>query len=447
MAFCASTRLSSSHRLICGSPRPTLSTPRSISMDPIGATLCNLPSVSFPNLPIVRHKQGYWSVIGKRDHLQDKLICSLFVVRRIRAHYGDLKKKHLTSEKGTQEQRMVNLSTRSGHFTVLAAARPVNNEQAFPVESVPADADTVLETLTGWLDAFCRFSRPHTIIGTVVGIISVSLLAIQSLSDFSSAFSVGLIQALIPALCMNIYIVGLNQIYDIDIDKVNKPYLPLASGEYSLTTGIAIVTISAVLSLGMGILIGSRPLLWALSISFVLGTAYSTELPFLRWKRSAVAAAGCILCVRAFVVQLAFYLHMQEFVFGRAAALTRPVLFATTFMCFFSVVIALFKDIPDVEGDQLYGIQSFSVAIGQYQVYWLCIYLLEVAYGVAMVVGITSQVPWRRFIMVIGHAVLAIVLWLGARRTDFKSKAAMTSFYMFVWKLFYAEYLLIPLMG
>ena len=34
-------------------------------------------------------------------------------------------------------------------------------------------------------------------------------------------------------------------------------------------------------------------------------------MPFLRWKRSALAAASCILAVRAVVVQLGFYLHMQ----------------------------------------------------------------------------------------------------------------------------------------
>ena len=31
-------------------------------------------------------------------------------------------------------------------------------------------------------------------------------------------------------LCGNGYIVGINQIYDEDIDKVNKPFLPIASG-------------------------------------------------------------------------------------------------------------------------------------------------------------------------------------------------------------------------
>ena len=38
---------------------------------------------------------------------------------------------------------------------------------------------------------------------------------------------------------------------------------------------------------------------------------YSTELPFMRWKRSPVLAAGCILVVRALAVQLGFFYHMQ----------------------------------------------------------------------------------------------------------------------------------------
>lgn len=40
---------------------------------------------------------------------------------------------------------------------------------------------------------------------------------------------------LVALLCGNGFIVGINQIYDVDIDQVNKPYLPIASGEHSLT--------------------------------------------------------------------------------------------------------------------------------------------------------------------------------------------------------------------
>ena len=51
-----------------------------------------------------------------------------------------------------------------------------------------------------------------------------------------------LLQALIPALLMNICIVGLNQIFDVPIDRINKPYLPLASGEFSMRTGTSLVS-------------------------------------------------------------------------------------------------------------------------------------------------------------------------------------------------------------
>ena len=50
-----------------------------------------------------------------------------------------------------------------------------------------------------------------------------------------------LLQALIPALLMNICIVGLNQIFDVPIDRINKPYLPLASGEFTMRTGQSLV--------------------------------------------------------------------------------------------------------------------------------------------------------------------------------------------------------------
>lgn len=93
-----------------------------------------------------------------------------------------------------------------------------------------------------------------------------------------------------------------------------------------------------------------------------------TELPFMRWKRSPWLAALCILAVRAVMVQLGFFLHMQHTLglsssssAAAAAAssssvgltgltgllgnvvVTRPLAFTIAFMLLFSVVIALFK--------------------------------------------------------------------------------------------------------
>ncbi|KAM5553813.1 homogentisate phytyltransferase 1, chloroplastic [Rosa sericea] len=323
----------------------------------------------------------------------------------------------------------------------------VNATAGHPLDSEPGayNAKNVWNTLKNATDAFYRFSRPHTVIGTALSIISVSLLAVQNLSDFSPLFFTGVLEAVVAALLMNIYIVGLNQLSDIDIDKVNKPYLPLASGEYSVGTGIMIVTSFVIMSFWLGWIVGSWPLFWALFISFVLGTAYSINVPLLRWKRSAVVAAMCILAVRAVIVQLAFFLHMQTHVYKRPAAFSRPLIFATAFMSFFSVVIALFKDIPDIDGDKIFGIRSFTVRLGQERVFWTCIWLLQMAYGVAILVGATSSFMLSKSITVLGHAILASILWSRAKSVDLTSKAAITTFYMFIWKLFYAEYLLIPL--
>ncbi|XP_044472162.1 homogentisate geranylgeranyltransferase, chloroplastic-like [Mangifera indica] len=294
------------------------------------------------------------------------------------------------------------------------------------------------------LDAFYRFSRPHTVIGTIIGIISVSLLPVVNVGDLTPTFFMGLLKALVPSILMNIYIVGLNQLFDVEIDKVNKPYLPLASGEFSMRTGTAIVSTSLFISLGMGIISKSPPLLFALVIGGLLGTVYSVELPFLRWKRHPFLAASCILLVRALVIQLAFFVHTQKYVLRRPVVITKSLLFATVFMCFFSTGIALFKDIPDIDGDRDFGIQSFSLSLGQERVFWLCVQMLLMAYGAAIMVGASSSFLPTKFVTILGHCTLASALWLGARSIDLSSKASITWFYMFIWKLFYAEYFLIP---
>lgn len=55
------------------------------------------------------------------------------------------------------------------------------------------------------------------------------------------------------------------------------------------------------------------------------------------------------------MVQLGFFFHMKQALGSPSLTLTRPLIFAISFMLLFSVVIALFKDIPDVKGDKQVG--------------------------------------------------------------------------------------------
>ncbi|KAF2927815.1 homogentisate geranylgeranyltransferase, chloroplastic [Oryza sativa Japonica Group] len=311
-------------------------------------------------------------------------------------------------------------------------------------ESIATEFEEICKEVPQKLGAFYRFCRPHTIFGTIIGITSVSLLPMRSLDDFTMKALWGFLEALSSSLCMNIYVVGLNQLYDIQIDKVNKPSLPLASGEFSVATGAVLVLTSLIMSIAIGIRSKSAPLLCALFISFFLGSAYSVDAPLLRWKRNAFLAASCILFVRAVLVQLAFFAHMQQHVLKRPLAPTKSVVFATLFMCCFSSVIALFKDIPDIDGDRHFGVESLSVRLGPERVYWLCINILLTAYGAAILAGASSTNLCQMIITVFGHGLLAFALWQRAQHCDVENKAWITSFYMFIWKLFYAEYFLIP---
>jgi hypothetical protein len=135
---------------------------------------------------------------------------------------------HRTS-KQQQQQWQPHHHPRRGSTTVCSAAAGDAGEASSRLSAA-------LAGLAAGADATYRFTRPHTMLGTLVSIVSVSLLAMQSFA-WSGPAATGLLQALLPALLMNVAIVGINQIYDVEIDKVNKPYLPLASGELSMQQG------------------------------------------------------------------------------------------------------------------------------------------------------------------------------------------------------------------
>nr|WJW73955.1 umbelliferone 8- and 6-geranyltransferase [Murraya exotica] len=293
------------------------------------------------------------------------------------------------------------------------------------------------------LNALYRFTRPFAVIGTIVGITSISVLPLQSFADLTPRYFMGLLKTLLSASLMNTYVGTLNQLTDVEIDKVNKPELPLASGDLSMGTGLAISLIMSLMSLAIALSLQSPPLVFGLIVWFLLGTAYSVDLPFLRWKSNSFLAGMCMVIVFGLVYQFPFFIHFQKYALGRPIIITRPLIFAAAIICTISAVMSLLKDIPDEEGDKKYGIQSMSSKLGKEKVLWLCVYTLSFAFGAAVIVGASSSFLLGKLVGVIGHSTLALVLWLRAQTVDLSNNASTFSFYLFVWKLFYAEYLLI----
>ena len=235
-----------------------------------------------------------------------------------------------------------------------------------------------------------------------------------------------------------------DQIYDVEIDKINKPYLPLAAGEWSVGAGWWIVVGTGLLSLILGYMSQSWPLLCTLIGSLVLGIAYSTDVPMLRWKKHPLIAATCILSVRAVLVQLGFYAHMKTALGLSIFPLGGGILFATGFMLLFSIVIALFKDIPDLDGDQHSGVLTLTVRLGRKRVYWICIAILEVLYLLSVGYSLVSKSNIVSVLSAALHASVGTWIFFRAQKTDLESSESIYSCYMDIWKAFYAEYILLP---
>jgi len=286
-----------------------------------------------------------------------------------------------------------------------------------------------------WLYALWKFSRPHTVIGTSLSVLGIFAIA---LSQGTVAISDGLLATLgawIACLCGNVYIVGLNQLEDVAIDEINKPHLPLASGEFSVGTGRLIVAVTGVLALVLAWL-QSPYLLGMVAISLLIGTAYS--LPPIRLKRFPFWAALCIFTVRGAVVNLGLFLH-----FSGGLRVPATVWALTLFIIVFTVAIAIFKDIPDLEGDRQYQITTFTIALGQERVFDLARWLLTICY-LGLVVGVfwLPGVNWA--LLVSTHLGLLALMWRRSFGVDLQDKEAIASFYQFIWKLFFLEYLIFP---
>lgn len=203
--------------------------------------------------------------------------------------------------------------------------------------------------------ALYKFTRPHTIRGTILASICGT---IRALLDTPGAIANAQWAAMIPRalvgmaalLLGNAFIVGINQIYDEDIDKVNKPFLPVASGEMSKRLAWVAVVASAL----TGPLLVARffpVFLFRLySFGLFLGLIYS--VPPIRTKQNPVLAGLTIACVRGFLLNFGVYYAVKNSL-GEAFSWSPKVAFIARFMTLFATVIAVTKDLPDIEGDKV----------------------------------------------------------------------------------------------
>ncbi len=290
------------------------------------------------------------------------------------------------------------------------------------------------------LPVLLRFSRPHTIIGTVVSIVALYTIVCDRTSHWQPLL---LVSALLVGIACNLFIVGLNQVADVEIDRINKPYLPLPAGELSISQARGIVHTALVVSLLAAMLV-SPWLFVVVGIAAFIGWAYS--MPPLRLKRHHLPAAIAISTVRGVLINLGGFMVYDNLANGNVIVPAHVWMLAA-FITAFSICIAWFKDLADVPGDARYGIRTLAALYSPRTALFAGHLLVTSAYiGAIFFLGTHTPTDAadgvRTRVLFWGHLSLFMLFLLNmlAVRTDrFES---VKRFYTRFWVFFFAEYLL-----
>ena len=285
-----------------------------------------------------------------------------------------------------------------------------------------------------------RFSRPHTIIGSLLSTWSLYFMSAYPQAEVKNQIALFLL-TLISAIGCNLYIVCLNQLTDIELDKLNKPHLPLASGEISRSTARVIIAVSALVSVISAYSAGWLMFALVLIVG-ALGTAYS--VPPLKFKKHHFGAAFSITLVRGVLVNILMFLHFQWEI---AQTLEFPLYMwpLVLFMILFSIGIAWLKDIPDIKGDRNHGIETLAVNRGSRWVFRGAISLVSFSYLALVLWGFVGLPGFNTVFLSFFHFVVWVLFLLGSLKANPFIKKDVKVFYRFYWVLFFVEYLFYPL--
>ncbi|EXB38295.1 Homogentisate phytyltransferase 2 [Morus notabilis] len=231
-----------------------------------------------------------------------------------------------------------------------------------------AGSDSVLVQIHRCGSAFKKFLRPYVILPTSISAICLfARVLLENPQLLKLSLLIKAVPCLIAILLAYAYCVCINDIYDADIDRINKPYLPIPAGEISLKEA----WLFAIFDVSFGLMI-----LWLMNADQIITSLYCLTL-FIGTIYSAPPTSG--------VLQNVGIIYAATTSLGLPFWWSPPIVFITIVGTLFYVVIGLAKDLPDVEGDMKHNIQTFAAIFGLKNIAVFCTGMLLVNYIGAVV--------------------------------------------------------------
>jgi len=218
------------------------------------------------------------------------------------------------------------------------------------------------------LKLYSELARPFTLLPPALGVVSGAVSAWgahQTKVPVTWELLYPILLGTAMAAVLNAANNAINQIYDLDIDKVNKPGRPLPSGRMTLTEAWTFTIITFVLANFLAFLVapvGARECFWIVLFTSVLVWAYSAP-PF-RTKRHGIWANVTIAVPRGLLLKVAGWSTVKTIV-------GLEPWFIGAIFGLFVLGASTTKDFADIEGDRAGGCRTLPILYGVKAAAWM----------------------------------------------------------------------------
>ncbi len=284
-----------------------------------------------------------------------------------------------------------------------------------PILSKPFSVYTerMIQPASNPIADFWELCRPFTLLAPFVGFVCFALAGWSGQNEMSLNEAVlPILVGALSAVCLNAASNIINQYYDLEIDKINKPTRPIPESRVSVNTALVGCLVLYALSAALAYSIGTQ---FFVIVLFTLFLTYAYSGPPFRTKRHWLLAnltiavpRGCLLVVAGWTVARSVY-DPEAWIIGAVFGL-------------YIFGAATTKDFADIEGDRQGGCITLPIRFGVRQ----SAYMISPFFVLPFVLLFVSSffgwlAAWRAGLLALSVLLMVwgvYVAWLIVRKPD-----------------------------